>query len=311
MFASLKPIEFGGDADLEFRQLKTFVTIVKCLNFTKAAEQLGYAQSSVTEHIQALEAELDTMLFERLGKQLKLTQDGELFYNYAEQLLKLSDEAKNQILHSQTPRGLITIATPESFCQYHLAPILKEFRKAYPLVEVQLSFGKYSDFNTKLRKNTADIAFFFDRPSSETDLVTENLFEEPMAVIAAPNHPFAAKDRFLPEDCTGQTLILTEPGCSYRQLFESMLTQAGVKPATIVNMGNNEVIKQFVIDGWGIGFLPYIVVAQEVTANKIVALPWGGAPFAIYAQIVYHKDKWFSPALRAFYDLAMERLALK
>ncbi len=296
---------------MEFRQLKTFVTIVKCQNFTKAAVQLSYAQSTVTEHIQTLESELGTLLFERLGKQLKLTPDGKLFYNYAEQLLKLSDEAKNQIAHSQTPRGLLTIATPESFCQYRLAPILKEFRERYPLVEIELSFGKYSDFSAKLRKNAADIAFFFDRPSSEPDLVTENLFEEPMAVIAAPNHPLAFKDRCFPEDCAGQTLILTEPGCTYRQLFESMLTQAGVKPASVFNMGNNEVIKQFVSDGWGIGFLPDIVVAQEVSVNKIVALPWGGAPFAIYAQIVYHKDKWFSPALRAFYNLVMQRLAIK
>jgi len=71
---------------------------------------------------------------------------------------------------------------------------------------------------------------------------------------------------------------------------------------------SNEVIKKFVANGWGIGFLPHIVVRQEIAQNVLTALPWAGPPFAIQAQLVHHRDKWISPALRAFLDLAIARL---
>ena len=90
---------------MELRILKTFVTTAKLLSFTKAANDLGYAQSTVTNQIQALEEELGTMVFERLGKQIKLTKDGEHLYAYAAQILKLSDEAKDLISSSLTPKG--------------------------------------------------------------------------------------------------------------------------------------------------------------------------------------------------------------
>jgi len=99
-----------------------------------------------------------------------------------------------------------------------------------------------------------------------------------MAVIAAPDHPLAGQRQVLPRDFNDQALVLTETGCTYRRIFESILTQAGVKPASILAVGSNEVIKRFVSDGWGIGFLPYVTIQQEIEQGQIVALPWAGPP---------------------------------
>lgn len=294
---------------MELRQLKTFVRTAKLLSFTKAANDLGYAQSTITSQIQALEEELGTMLFDRLGKHIKLTKDGEHLYAYADQILKMSDEVKDLISSSLTPKGSLIIGTAESLCIHRLPEVFKTFRSRYPKVELNLRFDIGSDYRTYLRKNTIDIVFFLDVPCVETDLVTHVLFEEPMAVIAAPDHPLAKKRRIVPRDINGQALVLTEMGCSYRRLFESILTQEGVKPFSVMGVSSNEVIKKFVADGWGIGFLPYVTIKQELLTHQLIALPWYGPSFNIKAQLIYHKEKWLSPALKAFIDVALEILS--
>lgn len=291
---------------MELRQLKTFVTTAEALSFTKAANNLSYAQSTITSQIQALEEELGTMLFERLGKQIKLTKDGEQLYAYADQILKLSDEAKDLVSSSLTPKGSLTIGTAESLCLHRLPEVFNTFRSRYPKVEINIDFDACSDYRTLLRKNTIDLVFFLDVPCNENDLVTHVLFEEPMAVIAAPHHPLAKKRQVTPYDISGQPLILTAPGCSYRQLFESILTQSGVRPSSVMGVSSNEVIKRFVCDGWGIGFLPHVVVHQELITNQLIALPWAGPSFDIKAQLIYHKEKWLSPALKAFISVILE-----
>jgi len=291
---------------MEFRQLKTFITVVEMLSFTKAANELGYAQSSITNQIQSLEEEFGTTFFERLGKQIKLTKDGEHLYTYAEKILKLSAEAKDVITSSLIPKGSLTIGTAESLCTHRLPEVFKIFRARYPKVETNINLDACIDYRTHLRKNTIDVVFFLDVPINETDLVTHILFEEPMAVIVAPNHPLSKKTQVMPQDINGQALILTDLGCSYRRIFESILAQAGAKPSSILAFSSNEVIKKFVGDDWGIGFLPQITVNQELKTGQLIALPWVGPPFNIKTQLIYHKDKWISPALRAFIDIAIE-----
>lgn len=288
--------------------MKTFVTIVKHLSFTKAAQDLDYAQSTVTNQIQTLEEEFGTMLFERLGKQIKLTKDGEHLYSYANQILKLADEAKDLISSSLTPKGSLNIGTAESLCTHRLPEVFKIFRARYPNVEINISFEICDDYRTHLRKNSIDLLFFLDVPFTENDLVTHILFDEPMAVIVAPNHPLAEKHQVTPQDINGQALVLTDTGCSYRRIFESILTQAGAKPASILGVSSTEVIKKFVCDGWGIGFLPHVTVSQELRTKQLIALPWAGPAFNIKTQLIYHKEKWLSPALQAFIDVTLQTL---
>lgn len=290
---------------IEIRLLKTFVTTAALLSFTKAADDLGYAQSTITSQIQALEEELGVMLFERLGKQIKLTKDGEQLYSYAIQILKLSNEAKDLISSSLTPKGSLNIGTAESLCIHRLPKVFNKFRSQYQKVDINIRFDAGGEYRTFLRKNLVDIVVFLDVPCIENDLITHILFDEPMAVIAAPNHPLAKKDQVVPHDINGESLILTAEGCTYRRIFESILAQAGAKPASIMGVSSNEVIKKFVCDGWGIGFLPHIVLQQELSAHQLVELPWSGPPFGITAQMTYHKDKWLSPALKAFIDVTL------
>src|SRR5690242_2052558 len=108
---------------MEIRQLNTFTAIAKMGSFTQAAEMLGYAQSSVTTQIQLLESELETKLFERMGKSITLTSEGTRLLPYAQKILKLSEEAKSVIGNSDVPKGALTVGAPESLCVMRLPGI--------------------------------------------------------------------------------------------------------------------------------------------------------------------------------------------
>lgn len=291
---------------MELRQLKAFSTVARMRSFTRAAELLDYAQSSITAQVRALEDELDTKLFERLGRQIALTQDGERLLIYAEQILKLSSEAKEVVSGSATPKGTLSIGAPESLCVYRLAALLQEYRKRYPDVEIILKLGTCADFHRWLKTNAIDVAFFLDREMAASELVSETLLSEPMVVVAGVDHPLIEKGSIAPADMNGEFLIQTESGCSYRTALESILAAAGVRPGSVLEFGSVEAIKKCVISGLGISLLPRVAVESEMAGGRLKDLHWSGPDFHMTTQITYHKDKWISPAMNALINLTRE-----
>src|SRR5215211_6256009 len=121
---------------MELRQLETFRTVAAELSFTRAASALDYAQSSVTAQIQALEAELDVRLFDRLGRRVALTDAGTRLLEYAERLLSLAEEARTALADGGEPAGSLTIGAPETIMTYRLPSVLQGFRTRFPRVRL-------------------------------------------------------------------------------------------------------------------------------------------------------------------------------
>lgn len=293
---------------MEIRQLKTFMSIVKLGNFSQAAHFLGYTQSTVTTHIQLLEKEFNTLLFERFGHQLMLTTDGEKLYEYAESIIRLAEDAKNELEHFATPRGPLIIGMPESLCVYYLTDLLEEYAALYPDVELKLKFGISSDFRNLLRKNMMDLAFILEENSKETDLVSKILWPEPIAMVVSPEHELAKANKVALKDLHGQTLLFVESGSTYRSQLEAALTKAAVNPRTILEICHIETIKKFVRANLGLTVLPKVAVQEELANGTLVALQCPGVTFKTNTYLVYHKDKWLSHGIQAFFKLVHERL---
>lgn len=294
---------------MEIRQLKTFITIANTLNFTKAADMLGYAQSSVTTQIKLLEEELKVKLFDRIGKNVYLTPSGNILLTYALQILKLEEEAKEAVYTDEGIKGTVTIGSVESLCASRFPPIYQKFHERFPQVEVVIKLCPSCNLKESLRENTIDVGFFLDTQSEDADMVTVLDMDEPMEILASPNHPLASKDLVHPADLNGQAFILTETGCSYRSLFEQILSKSGIVPRSRLESGNNQAIIQLTLSGMGITFLPRIAVENELKDQKLVALKWSGPKVQIMSRLVYHKDKWISPAIKAFLEIAKEELS--
>lgn len=293
---------------MEIRQLKTFITIVKLGSFSQAAQFLGYTQSTVTTHIQLLEKELATALFERFPQQLMLTMDGEKLYDYAEQIAKLADDAKNEFDNFAVPSGPLIIGMPESLCVYYLTDVLKEYASLYPDVGLKLKLGVASDFRSLLRKNMMDLAFCLEKSIKDADLIGQLLWAEPVVMVAAPQHSLARQKKVRAKDLQGQTFVFTDSGSSYRMVLEEILAKTNVQARTVLEIGHIQTIKQFVIANLGIAILPFIAVRKEIETGLLTALPWQGPDLKTGTYLVYHKDKWHSQAIRAFIKLVQERL---
>ena len=289
---------------MDFKQLNAFLTISRLQSFTKAAEALGYAQSTITTQIKLLENELDVKLFERIGKTTTLTHEGKKLLPYAKQILKLSTDIKTTVSNEDEPSGTLTIGAAESLCVLRLPEILKEYKRLYPEVDVSLKFGSCADFRHYLSENLIDVAFSLGVKIDSDEFISDVELPEAMLFLAYPGHPLIKKDKVFPKDIENESLILTETGCSYRAAFERILKDNGIKPNITLETGSVQAIKQFTMSGLGITVLPEIAVKDEVECGKLIPLNWSGPDLNIISQVLYHKDKWISPALREFISLS-------
>lgn len=289
---------------MELRHLSTFRAVVATGSFTRAAAVLGYAQSSVTAHIQALESELGVPLFDRLGKQVLLTAAGRSFSDYATRLLDLADEARTAVADPAAPAGTLTISAPESLCTYRLPAVLRAMRDRWPAVRVVFRSHRVEQLRRHVREGELDLAFVLEPPQPTAGLVVEPLNSEPIVLVGPPAHPLACAPAVHPADLAGVTMLLSGVGCAYRALFEEAITAAGVALRDILEFSSVEAIKQCVIADMGLAILPAITVQRERAQGSLAILPWAGPDLTVITQLVYHADKWQSPALRAFIQTA-------
>lgn len=293
-------------AGMELRHLHTFLAVAEGLSFTRAAEALNYAQSSVTSQIQALEAELGVRVFERLGKRVVLTEAGARLQAYATKLTQLESELKLAVPGSGEPAGTLHLGAPESLCAYRLPPLLLRFRERYPRVQIVFRPGTCAELRRGVADGSLDIAFFTNPWTQHDGVLVERLISEPICVVAHPDHPLAALPRVVPADLVGETLLHTEQDSAYRQMFDRVLIEAGVRPEVAIEFTSIEAIKQCAMARMGLAVLPEMAVAAEIAQGRLVALNWFDQDLVVVTQMALHKDKWLSPALSAFAGMVRE-----
>jgi DNA-binding transcriptional LysR family regulator len=290
---------------MEIKLLKTFITVAHTLSFSATAEILHYSQSSISEQIKKLETNLNAILFERIGNKIKLTSTGEILVIYSKKILDMCDEAVLAISYSENDeiKGQLTVAMTETLCFYKLPNLFKEFCELYPNIELKLKIGNCYDFPTWLNNNMIDVAFVLDDEVNYANLVTKLLYEEKLVLVTSPLHPLAKFSELSLEDLQDQILVLTQKGSKYRAIFENYLKEKQVSCKSQFEFESVEAIKNFIKNGFGIAFLPETTVKKELALKELIKLPVTDINLKIATQILYHKDKWVSPALKALLDL--------
>jgi len=288
---------------MEVRQLQIFRTLAEELNFTRTAERVHTVQSNVTAQIKALEEELGTPLFDRLGRRVTLTDAGRRFQPFADQALQAMEQGQRAMHPGAEPSGPLRIGAPESVLTYQLPQVLLTFRRRFPHVE--LIFRPYCDTTVCSMLETGK----FDLAIQMSDSIPNPAFKsirvrtERVFLLSNAAHPLASHRAVKPADLAGQTLLLTETGCPYREKLDRLLSLRNIRPGNITEFFSVEAIKQCVITGMGLALLPEIAVAQELRKHQIKALAWAGPSLDIATHILWHKDKWVSPAMAAFNEL--------
>jgi DNA-binding transcriptional LysR family regulator len=290
--------------NMNLTHLRTFQKVVELGGVTRAAEQLGYAQSSITAQIQSLEQELGTFLFERQGKKLRLTSAGKTLLEYAEKILQLHDEAVFAIQNDAEPTGTLLIGSPESLAAFRLPAIIRQYKQKFPQMNLVVKPGLCWEMRQYVRKGELDVAFIIeiaDNAQQSDDLVVIPLVKEEIVLVAPPDHPLAEETVVDPEHLRDETFLFTERGCSYRMIFEQELYKHGIK-AEGEEFWSIEAIKNCVSAGLGISYLPWIAVKKELDEGKLIRLNWT-RPSTLVTKMIYRKQKWISPALREWIKL--------
>ncbi len=294
---------------MEVRQLQIFCTLAEELNFTRTAERVHTVQSNVTAQIKALEEELGVPLFDRLGRRVALTDAGRRFQPFAAQALAVMEQGQRTVQAGSEPCGPLRIGAPESVLTYRLPPVLRDFRRRFPHVE--LIFRPHADDGLAIELETGKI----DMVIHMGDCVPNSAFEciplrtQRIFLLCHPSHPLAGQRTVKPSDLAGQTLLLTEAGCGYRAKLDRTLAMQNIRPGHVTEFSSVEAIKQCVAAAMGLALLPAIVVARELRQHQFKALHWAGPSLDIATHILWHKDKWVSPAMAAFRDMVESKLA--
>ncbi|MEU5534019.1 LysR family transcriptional regulator [Streptomyces sp. NPDC020362] len=290
---------------MELRLLVTFEKVATVLGFTRAAAELSYAQSSVTSQIRALESELGVELFDRLGSRIRLTEAGERLLPYARQIIELAEEARAAVTGTEEPSGTLTVGTMESLTSYRLPPLLEYFHHRHPKVRLALRTTIGDETRQALRQGTYDVGLLMEEETEHPGLQSTVLAVEPLALVAAPGHALGGRP-LATADLTGQSLLATEPGCAYRDLFERELTV--LKPVEFTEFGTIEATKRAAAAGLGIALLPEVTVAAELAAGSLARLAWE-PPFTLRTQLAWRSGKRLAAHARLFVEQARRLVA--
>jgi DNA-binding transcriptional LysR family regulator len=301
---------------VELRQVETFRAVAEELSFSRAAHRLGYVQSSVSAQVAALEKDLGAPLFDRLGRKIALTDAGRVMLRYSSRLLDLTEEAREAVadagVGSGEVTGTLTVSAPETLLTYRLPRLLALFHERHPKVRLSVRPSAVGRLVGSMRRSVEEggvnVAFVLDGPVEVSGLSVEPLLEESVSVIVPAAHALASSTMAASRDLSGETVLLPEApesGCAYRGQFERQLGAASVVPAEKMEFQSIEAVKQCVAAGMGVSVMPSVAVSAELEDGKLAALRWQ-EPFEVLTQMVWHEERWQSPALRAFLETARE-----
>jgi DNA-binding transcriptional LysR family regulator len=295
---------------MQLRHLKTFVAVATTLNFTRAAEQVHLAQSSVSEQIQALEADLGTPLFDRSRRELKLTYAGHRLFDYAEKLLAFAEEARSAVAEAgQTVAGRLTVGGLETICATRLPALIADFCSQYPEVDVSVRSANSAALRNAVKTGDMDVCFILGSSAGEPNLQSAQVAREALVTIVPPDHPLAGGKPVGPDDLKRTPFLVTEPGCVYRRLFEQAFpAKGGSRPRIAGELGSIAAIHGLVEAGVGCALVPYIAAADAIEAGRVIALPWAGDYTSVPITMLWRESDVQHPALALFIALAQHDL---
>ena len=287
---------------MELRNLTTFIHVAELGSFTKAAEQLGYSQSTVSFQIKQLEAELGCLLFERINHTVTLTERGYELVSYAHQICTLTDELKESLEEEKAPSGHIHVVTPDSVCEEMLNAHYIEFHNQYPSISIKFTTADTSVMFDMLDHNEADVIITLDNHSYHKDHITVKEERLPMHFVTSSRSELVGHSCLSIGDIIKEPFILTEYGQGYRRVFDRELAKKSLEITPVLEIGRTDIITSIVAQSNMISYLPDFVTKPLIDTGALCYLPVGDFNIEIWKQLIYHKNKWLSKSLKAFID---------
>lgn len=292
---------------MELRNLITFTHVAELGSFTRAAELLGYSQSTVSFQIKQLEEELGCLLFERINHTITLTKRGHDLIAYANQVRALTEEFKENMEKGEALSGDIHIVTPDSVCDGMINTHYLDFHNRYPKISVKFTTADTLVMFDMLSRNEADLIITLDAHSYDKDYVIAAEKRLSMHFVASADSEFAGKRGLSVKDLIERPFILTEHGQGYRRVLDKELAKRSLEITPVLEIGRTDLITKLVAKSDMISYLPDFVTEELVAAGKLCYPDVSDFETEIWKQLIYHKNKWISGSMRAFIDYLKEK----
>ncbi len=241
---------------MEFHQLRYFCAVAKAANFTRAAEQLGISQPSLSQQIGRLEKQLSAPLFVRLGRTVRLTPYGEALLPRALKILKDISETKSSLSNLQEgTRGVLRVGVIPTIMPYLIAPRIQDFQSKFPDLEIKLSEKITGRIVEDVQAGQLDLAVL-SLPISNPDLVCSELFREALFLAVGESHPLATKKVVGLEELGHERLLLLREGHCFRENVMTACTRANAQVESVFESDQLGSIFPLVASGFGITLIP-------------------------------------------------------
>ena len=296
---------------IDLKKLNTFLKIAESGSFYKASVILGYSPAAVSIQIQQLELDLGIKLFDRLGKQVRLTDQGKQFYPYAEKILMLNEEVKESLIRKGDPlTGEIRIGTIDSICDTLFPQVLAEFYEKNPNVSVEVSVCTPAELFEGVRHNNIDIMLLLDKPCVSRDFIADVQITTDVVFCASKKHPLVGKNEIDLEEILKYPCILTEKNSSYRYILESKLSDLGFGIAPIIESQNTNLIIKLLCNNMGYSVLPRFLIEPKLRDDVLKILPIREFDIKVNYQVLHKKDKFVNRQMESFINLLKKQVSI-
>ena len=292
---------------MDLKNLITFIHVAELGSFTKAAEQLGYSQPSISFQIKQLEEEFGCLLFERINHTITLTEKGHELVYCAHQIRALTDSFKESVAENDECSGHIHIVTPDSVCEEMINSHYIDFHNRYPDISIRFSTGDSAVMLDMLDHNEADVIITLDNHLYNKDYIIAKEQQLSMHFVTARNSKFANRKNLSIKDIINEPFILTEHGQGYRRVFDRELAKKSLEITPFLEIGRTDMITSMLTQSNMISYLPDFVTKPLIDSGELCYLDVRDLNIDIWKQLIYHKNKWMSKSLKAFIEYVKEK----
>jgi DNA-binding transcriptional LysR family regulator len=293
---------------LTLRQLDILEAVARCGSFSAASAELHLTQPAVSMQIKQLEGSLGLALFEQMGKRIHLTEAGRETLEAGRAIQRELVNLEHSLANLQGLQGGSLSVSVASTASYFTARLMALFRERHPEVKVSLNVVNRETLLKHLADNSIDLALMGQPPEGH-DLAAQPFMDNPLVVIAAPNHPLAGQHEIPISRLAEEPYVGREEGSGTRVAVERVFAEHGLTLKAAMEMNKNEAIKQAVEAGLGLGVVSLHTVQAELAAGSLTVLDVQGFPLHRQWYLVQRQGKRLSPAAQAFAQFILKEAA--
>ena len=291
---------------MEFGQIEAFAAVVKNSSFSKAAIELGITQPSLSARIIALEKELGDPMFHRLGRGVRLTDEGRTLLPYVERAMDSLRNAREALeANKNASSGQLVIGAARAVSAYVLPGILQAFRERHPGVDVAIKTGRSSQLLDLVLSEEIQVGI--TRAFTHPEISTTHLYNEQVVLVTNPNHRFARAGVASIYEVGRDRLIVYDKESTYFQLIDRVCREAGIVPNILMDLDSIEATKRMIERGLGISFLPHNALRRELalgTLSQVEILE--GHQVQLPTAVMVKRAARYGPIVTAFLELLQD-----